>query len=334
MRRHKRLFDEIVSFQNLLKAAKLAQRGKRFKDSTARFNFQLERELWALHRELAEKRYAPGRYREFVVHEPKRRIISAAPYRDRVVHHALHNVLEPIFEPTFIYDSYATRKGKGTHAALDRFQEFARKNRYALKCDVRQYFPSIDHAILLQLIRRKVACSETLWLVERILASHLPKGIPIGNLTSQFFANVYLDDLDHDVKENLRCRHYLRYMDDFVIFHDEKEFLWEAKAGVQERLRELRLELHEGKCRIFRTEKGVPFLGMVVFPERRRLRRQNVVRFKRRLRRFRVAYEAGGVSWTRLCQSILSWIGHAKHAQTARLRTLLLDEAVFQRKGG
>lgn len=334
MRRRKHLFDEIVSFQNLLKAAKLAQRGKRFKNSTARFNFQLERELWTLHCELAEKRYEPGRYRDFVVHEPKRRIISAAPYRDRVVHHALHNVLEPIFEPTFIHDSYATRKGKGTHAALDRFQKFARKNHYALKCDVRQYFPSIDHAVLLTLIRRKVGCPDTLWLIERILHSHLPTGIPIGNLTSQFFANVYLNDLDHHVKENLRCRHYLRYMDDFMIFHDEKEFLWRAKAGVQECLRGLRLELHENKCRIFRTEMGVPFLGMIVSPDRRRLRRQNVVRFKRRLKQFRTAYETGDVGWTHVSHSIISWIGHARHAQTAQLRTLLLDDTAFQRKGG
>lgn len=129
MRRHKNLYDRIVSFQNLLKAAKLAQRGKRFKGPTANFNFQMEKEIWSLHKELAEKRYEPGRYHHFKIYEPKERVISAAPYRDRVIHHAINNVLEPIFEPTFIFDSYATRKGKGTHAAIDRFQKFATANR-------------------------------------------------------------------------------------------------------------------------------------------------------------------------------------------------------------
>src|SRR5262249_29485828 len=149
------LYGKIISFQNLLKASQLAERGKRFKYSTARFNFNLEKELWNLHYQLVEKRYEPGKYHHFLISEPKKRIISAAPYRDRVVHHAIHNILEPIFDPTFIYDSYATRKGKGTHAAIHRFQHFAQRSSYVLKCDIRQYFPSIDHNVLLHLIERK-----------------------------------------------------------------------------------------------------------------------------------------------------------------------------------
>ena len=172
MRRHKHLYGEISSFQNLLRAAKLSARGKRFKDSTARFNFYLERELWQLHVDLVEKKYNPGKYRHFVIYEPKERIISAAPYRDRVVHHAIHNILEPIFDSTFIYDSYATRKGKGTHAAIDRFQVFSKRCRYVLKCDIRKYFPSIDHQVLLNLIKRKIACDDTLWLIQKVLDSH------------------------------------------------------------------------------------------------------------------------------------------------------------------
>lgn len=144
MRTHKHLYPKIVSFQNLLKAARLAQRCKRFKRSVAKFNFSLEKELWQLHQELTEKEYTPGKYKDFMIYEPKQRVISAAPYRDRVVHHAIHNILEPIFDPTFIFDSYATRKGKGTHAAIDRFQQFSQKCRFALKCDIQKYFPSID----------------------------------------------------------------------------------------------------------------------------------------------------------------------------------------------
>ena len=169
MRQHKNLYSKIISFQNLLKAARLAERCKRFKYATAQFNFFLEKELWQLHDELKTKTYEPGGYHHFLIFEPKRRVISAAPYRDRVVHHAIHNILEPIFDPTFIHDSYATRKGKGIHVALDRFQQFACKTQYALKCDVRQYFPSIDHDVLLDLIERKVACADTMWLIRKIL---------------------------------------------------------------------------------------------------------------------------------------------------------------------
>lgn len=169
MRCHKNLYRDIISFQNLLKAAKLAEKCKRFKYSTAYFNFYLEKELWTLYHQLTDKTYEPGNYHHFLIFEPKKRIISAVPYRDRVVHHAIHNILEPIFDPTFIHDSYATRKGKGTHAAIDRFQQFAQKTKYVLKCDVRQYFPSIDREILRGLIERKIACKDTMRLIEKNL---------------------------------------------------------------------------------------------------------------------------------------------------------------------
>jgi len=273
-------------------------------------------------------------------------VISAAPYRDRVVHHAIHNILEPIFDPTFISDSYATRKGKGTHAALNRFQDFARKAKYTLKCDIRQYFPSIDHDVLLKLIERKIGCKDTLWLIEKILSSQREYGnganfasiqtdrqigIPIGNLTSQFFANVYLNGLDHFIKEKLGCRYYLRYMDDFVVLHDDKNFLWLAKKEIQTYLDEIYLKLHENKCRIFSTEQGVPFLGMTISAERRRLKRQNVLRFKRRMRRYQELYGYDKIDWKHIHQSIQAWIGHAKHADSYRLRELIFEEIVFKR---
>jgi len=231
----------------------------------------------------------------------------------------------------FIYDSYATRKGKGTHAALDRFQEFSRKNRYVIKCDIQRYFPSIDHDILIELIKRKIACKNTLWLIEKIVRSggFGGKGIPIGNLTSQFFANIYLNGMDHYLKERLSCRYYLRYMDDFVVFHDDKEFLWAVKDYIVHYLAKLRLQIHENKCRIFRTEKGTPFLGLTVFPNRRRLKGENVVRFKRRLKRFQALYKNGSINWKNIIQSIRAWIGHAIHADTARLRRLVIEEVVF-----
>lgn len=157
-------------------------------------------------------------------------------------------------------------------------------------------------------------------------------GIPIGNLTSQFFANIYLNGLDHFIKKRLGCRYYLRYMDDFVIFHDDKDFLWKAKVEIQKYLWTLRLSIHENKCRIFKTRDGTPFLGLLISRDRRRIRRSNLLRFKRRLRRFQIFYGKGIIAWKHLHQSIQSWIGHAKHADTRRLRELIFSEVVF-RKG-
>ncbi|MDO8527845.1 MAG: RNA-directed DNA polymerase, partial [Deltaproteobacteria bacterium] len=159
-------------------------------------------------------------------------------------------------------------------------------------------------------------------------------GIPIGNLTSQFFANIYLNGLDHFIKEILGCRFYLRYMDDFVILHDDKDFLWFAKEAVVRYLSGLKLCLNENKCRIFKAEQGTPFLGMHIFPNKRRIKKQNLLRFKRRLKQFQKQYAEGKLEWPHIIQSIQSWIGHAAHADTARLRNNLLPEAVFRRRKG
>lgn len=234
MKRQGHLWERLISFEGLLAAAEKACKGKRFRPPVAAFHFDLERHLWRLHQELADKTYRPGPYRTFFIHEPKRRQISAAPYRDRVVHHALTRVLEPIFERSFVHDSYACRKGKGTHAAVRRSQEFARRHRYVLKADIRKFFPSIDHAILKALLARKVKDPHVLWLAGLLIDGSNPqegvcdwfagddlfapaqrcRGLPIGNQTSQFFANVYLDPLDHFVKERLEIEGYTRYVDD------------------------------------------------------------------------------------------------------------------------
>jgi retron-type reverse transcriptase len=169
MKTYTKLYESICSFENLLLAAKKAQKGKRFQECVGRFNANLEYELVRLQRELADKIYQPGGYREFIIYEPKLRMISAAPYRDRVVHHALCNVIAPLFERAFIFDSYANRVGKGSHAAILRYQQFARQNKLALKCDVKKYFPSIDLEILKTEVRCTIACPDTLWLIDRII---------------------------------------------------------------------------------------------------------------------------------------------------------------------
>ena len=175
MKRYGNLFKEVVAFENLLAATRQAQRGKRYSEPALRFNANLDRELLRLRDELTAKTYCPGAYRTFEIVEPKRRLISAAPYRDRVVHHALCHVIAPIFERTFIRDSYANRVGFGTHRALRRFTGFLRSSRYVLQCDVKKYFPSIDHAILKDLIRRKIKCADTLWLIDAIIDGSNPQ---------------------------------------------------------------------------------------------------------------------------------------------------------------
>ena len=241
MKRRGNLWPELISFANLHRAAMKARRGKRQRPDVLRFHFNLEQELWRLHDELSRRDYRPGPYRTFTIHEPKVRLISAASYRDRVVHHALCNVLEPVFERSLSFDSYSCRAGKGTHAAVDRCQEFARRYRYVLKADIRKFFPSIDHEILKAALR-KIKDHDVLWLAGLIIDHANPqervlqwfpgddlftplerqRGLPIGNQTSQFFANVYLDALDHFVKDRLRVPGYVRYCDDFLAFSDDK----------------------------------------------------------------------------------------------------------------
>ena len=251
MKRHGNLWPRMISFRNLLLASHKAKRGKRFRPSVAEFEFRLEPELLRLQEELRDKTYRPGNYRSFYIYEPKKRLISAAPYRDRIVHHALTGILEPIFEPTFIYDSYACRRGKGTHAAVDRCQQFARQFRYVLKADIRKFFPSMDHEILKERIARKIKDPGVLWLAALLIDHSNPqepvfdwfagddlftpserrRGTPIGNQTSQFFANVYLDPLDHFVKERLGIKGYVRYVDDFLLFSDDRRQLAEAREA-------------------------------------------------------------------------------------------------------
>ncbi|MCI0528474.1 MAG: RNA-directed DNA polymerase, partial [Nitrospira sp.] len=270
------------------------------------------------------------------------------------VHHALINIIEPIFEPTFITDSYANRKGKGTHKGVDRCQEFCRKNRFVLKCDISKYFPSIDHELLKQIIRQKIADPDVLWLIDILIDAsneqepiypYFPgddlwtpytrrKGIPIGNLTSQFFANLYLNDFDHFVKQELRCQYYLRYVDDFACFDDHKDFLHEVKDQMSEYLERLRVKLHPKKSRIFPVWLGVPFLGYKVYPYHRKLCKKNSMIFRGRLRKYRDQYRAGKKEFEDISRSVRCWVAHASHANTYRLRETIFSEVDFYRGPG
>jgi retron-type reverse transcriptase len=349
MKRYGNLWHQVIDFENLLNASRKAQRGKRYRGNVLDFNYHLESELARLQTELQNQTYKPGRYRTFQIFEPKPRLISAAPYRDRVVHHALCNVIVPILERTFIVDTYANRIGFGTHRALRRFTQFARSTRYILQCDIQKYFPSIDHEILKGLLRRKIKCLHTLWLIDTIIdnsneqepiVEYFPgddllapckrrHGLPIGNLTSQFFANCYLNGFDHFVKEQLKATRYLRYVDDFALFSDDYGFLRDARDAIANYLTTLRLRIHPIKSQLFETRMGANFVGFRVLPDRIRVRNDNLRRARLRLRQLQTAYSNGKIDLKRLNQSIQSWVAHLEHGDTWRLRQDIFQTWTF-----
>lgn len=340
------MYDELTSWSNLLLAYKRASAGKRGHPNVAAFEYRLEDNLLRLQEDLRQRTYRPGKYASFYIHEPKRRLISAAPFHDRVVHHALCNIIEPIFERSFIFDSYANRVGKGTHRALDRCQEFARRFKYVMPLDLRQFFPSIDYAILRATLARKIGDPEVLWLVDQIFASGegvlreaynmvyfpgddlfaslRPRGLPIGNLTSQFWANVYLNAFDHFVKRELCCQAYLRYVDDLLFFADDKAILWNWQPRIEKRLANLRVTIHSG-APPRPVSEGIPFLGFIVYPQRRRLKRRKGIYFQRKLHDLSAAYRTGEISLAELTASVRGWINHARYGNTIGLRKAVLS---------
>lgn len=360
MKRYGNLWPKIIDFENLMEAARKAQKGKRFQENVLRFNYNREDELIRLHTELSEKTYQPGPYTTFDIYEPKRRMISAAPYRDRVVHHALCNIVVPLVERSFIDDSYANRLGYGVHRGLRRFIQFMRSSRYVLQCDLAKYFPSIDHEILKAKVRRKIKCPDTLWLIDRIIDNsneQIPflelfpgddlhtllqrrRGLPIGNLTSQFFANFYLNDFDHYVREQLKIGKYLRYVDDFALFSDDHGVLAAARCAIEDYLDTLRLRIHPVKSQLFETCHGASFLGFRVMPKGNRfpkevclrVRSGNLRRARRRLKQLQEDYAKGKIELADVDRSVQSWIAHLDHGDTWRLRSKVFADLVFSRR--
>lgn len=302
--------------------------------------------LLQLQQALLQGNYTPGPYTHFLIHEPKRRKISAAGFRDRVVHHALCSIIEPRFEQVFIPDSYANRAGKGTHRAIDRLQTFCRRYRYVLRCDIRQHFASIDHAILLKSLQKHIPEPDIMVLIEKIVAGGCdvladeydmvwfpgddlfavcrPRGLPIGNLTSQFWSNCYMHGFDLFIKRELGCRAYLRYVDDFALFSNDKQQLWQWKTAIVSRLAALRLTLHDSKAQVLPTASGVPWLGFVVYPGFRKVKSRKVTHATRRLRQRYQAYCGNAISFAEFDASVQGWINHVRYADSWGLRRHVL----------
>ncbi|MCP4934079.1 MAG: RNA-dependent DNA polymerase [bacterium] len=339
-------FGEICSFSNLLRAWRKAAKGKRSGASVARFECELADHLLDLKQDLESGFYQPGDYTHFFIHEPKRRRISAAPFRDRVVHHALCNVIEPLFESRFIADSYANRVGKGTHRAVHRCQQLARKYDYVLRLDIIKHFPAMDHQVLLETLAQVLEDERTLSLIKAILASGegvhdqeyqpvlfedddllalcRPSGLPIGNLTSQFWSNCYLHPFDLFIKRELACSGYLRYVDDFALFSNSKSQLWEWKCAVREKLAKRRLQFHENSAQVIPVRRGIPWLGFVVYPDYQRIKRRKVVYSKRILSERFDAWQMGKISFAEFDASVQGWINHVRYADTWGLRRAVL----------
>lgn len=327
MKRYGNLYERICSWDNMERAAHLARRRKRYRIYTENFELRRESVLRQLREELLEGSWQPSPYRSFRIYDPKERIISAAPYPDRIVHHAVCNVIAPILERTFIDHSYSCRVGKGTAAAREHCRQLVKRYRYALKADVSKYFASIDHEILKAKLRRQIKCRPTLEILDRIVdswqtteeppawfkdddlltPSERPRGLPIGSLTSQLFANLYLSRIDHLIQEEIRPCGYARYTDDLVLFSDSKKFLWDALARLREEFENERLKAPPRKCRVLACRDGAPFLGFRFFPERTRVLRENVMRFRKRMTRLQHRVKADREARREIWSSMFGW---------------------------
>ncbi len=284
------MFERIVSFENLLQAWFEFRRGKRDRRDVQEFEFDLEDNLLQLHEELTSKTYCHSQYTQFYVTDPKLRRINKASVRDRVVHQAVFRILTLIFEPSFIYDSYSCRIAKGTHEAVNRLDHFVHiasgnnwRNIFALKLDIRKFFDSVDHEILLKLIERRISDPGTVELIKIILYS-FPQGLPLGNVTSQLFANIYLNELDQFIKHKLKIRYYLRYCDDFVMLAQNQFCISVLVQQIKSFLvDQLKLNLHPNKIIIRTYRQGIDFLGYVVRPYARTLRTKTKKRMMRNI---------------------------------------------------
>lgn len=336
MKTYNGLYEEICSMNNLANAWKKARKGKTKKIYIVEFEKNLRENLLQLREELLEQTYKPFPLKTFILRDPKTRKISKSDFRDRIVHHALVRLIEPIFDKTFIYDNCANRKKKGTLFALERFDLFKKQithnlhsEAFCLKADIKHYFQEVDQEILLQIIRRKISDERAIWLIKLILSNIsanrggggrtgfcINKGMPLGNLTSQFFANVYLNELDYFVKHKLRARYYIRYVDDFVILHNSKLQLKVWKVYVSDFLKsKLKLELHSDKSKIINLSNGVDFVGFRNFYHYKLLRKRNFRKILYKLKQFK----QDKLSEEKFKESLNGWLAYAKWANSYNL---------------
>jgi len=316
-------YKDIISEENLLSAWKEFRLGKGSRRDTQEFERDLMRNIFKLHKRLESKTYKHFKYSVFKISDTKPRIIHKAIVNDRLLHHAVHRALYPYFDKRFIFDSYSCRVGKGSHAALDRFQKFFFKESknntrtcWVLKCDIKKFFSSIDHRLLIRMLAKHISDKDIIWLLSKVIGSFKTqegKGLPLGNLTSQLFANIYMDRFDKYVKHTLKVKYYIRYADDFVFISKDKRYLLDLLPKISSFVdKELLLKLHENKIIIKTVASGVDFLGWVHFPDHRILRTST----KRRVFR----NTAGSIGE----ETLQSYLGLISHGNTYKIRQKII----------
>lgn len=347
------MYENIYAVDNLYKASYNALKNKKSKYSPAKFWLNEDKELFKIHEELKENSYVWGGYSSFILNDQGvERRISVAPFRDRVLHHAIMQNIEPLFEKSFIYDSYANRKGKGTLNALKRAKYYANKYEYVLQLDIKKFFPSIDHNILLKLLERKIECQDTMRLLEQLIENsnkqddaffyfrndtlfspyEQRKGIPLGNLTSQFFGNLYLNPFDHFVKEQLKVKGYIRYVDDSLYFSNSYRELEELVKKVEKYLETYRLKIHPLKIKLLKTQYGFVFLGHKVFKTHFRLTSKAIRRGRKKLKKVKYAYAYGKIDIAEAKNKIFGTIGFFKMGSNGKVIDELLTQTVLKRE--
>lgn len=330
------LYSQVSNLSNLVLAYRKARKHKTRKYYVLEFEEYLQDNLKNLQEELKNQTYKPQQLKTFILRDPKTRKISKSAFRDRIVHHALVRIIEPIFDKIFIYDSCANRRGKGNLFALKRFDLFKRKvtnnlhsKAFCFKADIKHYFQEVNHDILLEIICRKIKDEKVIFLIKKILANGVlqtgfcDKGMPLGNLTSQFFANVYLNELDYFVKHKLKVKYYIRYVDDFVILHNSKEQLKIWKQEIESFLTEkLKIELHLDKSKIISLSKGVDFVGFRCFWYHKLLRKRNIKKMFMKVKKYKI----GEISKEKLFESFQGWNAYAKWANSYNLRRKVVQQ--------
>ena len=344
MKSYSNLYDKVCDFENIKLAWKEARKRKTLKSYVIEFDKYFKENLLQLSVDLIFHSYRPLPLNSFVIRDPKTRKISVSDFRDRIVHHAICNIIEPLFDKCFIFDNYANRKGKGTLAAIKRLNYFMRKvshngsivkrsknkvRGFFLKGDIKHYFETVNHNKLIELICGKIKDRELLFLINNILKNYSPKqegvGMPLGNLTSQFFANVYLNELDQFVKHELKTKYYIRYVDDFVILHNDKSLLYYYKDRINEFLKtKLLIELSLNKSKIKPLNRGIEFLGFRNFYYHKILRERNIRKIYRKLCNLKNNYDHKIIDYDRVCEVFQGWMAYARNANTYKLRQKII----------
>lgn len=326
-------YEKIFDFRNLYNAYRKARKGKRWKEAAVKFEINLLEAIALLKKQIRTKTYTLSEYNVFKVYEPKERLVMSNSYKDKVVQHSLcDNVLEPLLTKSFIYDNYASQVGKGTDLGLDRLKYFMERyyrinktaDGWVLKCDIRKYFYNINHDKLKQLLRKHISCQDTLWLLDMIIDSTEGNvGIPIGNQSSQLFALLYLNGLDHFIKEKLGIKFYGRYMDDFYLIHKDKEYLKYCRKEITAYVTGLGLELNSKTC-ISPLKNGIDFLGFHTYLTEsgkviRKVRQSSKNNMRRRLKKFKKLHSEHRLPMKRIECSYNSWVGHTKRGNCYHL---------------